>query len=165
MAGMAGMRYDHGQASPARRWRNRTRIVQFLVLGVFLVAAIASVAFLGNLANSFDDKTQTIPEAFPSETLSAVKPTQGPTDEAPQHSASGQRQQGRCAGFGRIGICLKSALRHHHAGPHSCGPQELTGTRTNGQSIVILDQDAVTAVAQGLTGDSLGNYALAAGPG
>ncbi len=71
-----------GQAVPARRRRNRTRNVLFLFLGVFLVAAIASVAFLGNLATSFDDKTQTIPEAFPSETLRPVKPTQGPAAEA-----------------------------------------------------------------------------------
>lgn len=76
------MSYADGQEVPARRRRNRTRNVLFLVLGVLLVAAIASAAFLGNLATSFDDKTQTIPEAFPSETLRPVKPTQGPAAEA-----------------------------------------------------------------------------------
>ncbi|MGP9502856.1 LCP family protein [Specibacter sp. AOP5-B1-6] len=76
------MSNDAEQAQPARRRRNKRRNVLLVVLGLFLVAALASVVFVGNLARSFDTKTQKIPMAFPNETLRPVKPSEGPAADA-----------------------------------------------------------------------------------
>lgn len=82
---MCTMSADAQSPVPSRRRRNKRRnillIVLALVLVVSLAAAVGSV-YLGNLARSFDSKSQTIPQAFPHETLRPVKPTQGPAAEA-----------------------------------------------------------------------------------
>ncbi|PYI37986.1 transcriptional regulator [Arthrobacter psychrolactophilus] len=75
---MSHMSEDEGHAVPVRRRRARQRNIFLVFLGIFVVAAIVSVAFLGNLAVSFDNKTQTIPSAFPNETLRPTKATEGP---------------------------------------------------------------------------------------
>ncbi|WP_283460395.1 LCP family protein [Arthrobacter sp. H35-D1] len=46
------------------------------------LAGAVGVLYLGNLARSFDSKTQTIPQAFPQETLRPAKPTHGPAAKA-----------------------------------------------------------------------------------
>lgn len=67
---------------PLRRRRNRRRTVLFVVLGLFLVAALVSVGFIANLGRSFDTQTVKIPTAFPAETLRPEKPVQGPAANA-----------------------------------------------------------------------------------
>lgn len=76
------MSNDAEQALPARRRRNKRRYILLVILGVFLIAALASAVFVGNLAHSFDTKTQKIPAAFPRENLRPVKPSEGPAAEA-----------------------------------------------------------------------------------
>lgn len=79
------MSADAQNPVPSRRRRNKRRNILLIVLALVLVALLAGVVgvvYFGNLARSFDSKSQTIPEAFPSETLRPVKPTQGPAAEA-----------------------------------------------------------------------------------
>ncbi len=58
------------------------RNVLLAALGLVVVAAIFSVLFVASLARSFDTKTQTIPSAFPQESVRPPKPTEGPAAQA-----------------------------------------------------------------------------------
>lgn len=82
---MCTMSADAQSPVPSRRRRNKRRNILLIFLVLVLVVALAgavSVLYLGNLARGFDSQTQTIPQAFPQETLRPVKPTQGPAAKA-----------------------------------------------------------------------------------
>ncbi|MET4003858.1 LCP family protein required for cell wall assembly [Arthrobacter sp. UYCu511] len=67
---------------PARRRRNTGRSILLVFLAIFVIAALSSVAFIANLAHTFNSQTQSIPQAFPQERFRPVKPTEGPAAQA-----------------------------------------------------------------------------------
>jgi len=67
---------------PLRRRSKTRRNVLLTFLAVFVVAVVASGAFVYNLANTFDTQTQKIPHAFPDESLRPPKITEGPASSA-----------------------------------------------------------------------------------
>lgn len=70
------------QPVPARRRHHTRGKILLVVLALFLAAALGSLAFVANLAHTYDQQTQKIPHAFPDETVRPVKVTQGPAAEA-----------------------------------------------------------------------------------
>lgn len=72
--GMMASMMDETQPDVRPRTRRKTRRnVLFVFLGIFLVAAIVSGAYVFNLANSFNGQTQKIANAFPEESTRPTK--------------------------------------------------------------------------------------------
>lgn len=67
---------------PAPKRRKGRRNVLFFFLGLVLVAAIASGAFVANLANNFNSQAHKIADAFPSEASRPAKAVEGPASKA-----------------------------------------------------------------------------------
>ncbi|WP_258066854.1 LCP family protein [Arthrobacter sp. GMC3] len=93
---------DTGQ--PARRTRTIRRNVLLTFLGIFLIALVASGAFIFNLANSYDTKTQKIEHAFPDETLRPAKPTEGPASNAMNILLLGSDSRGDAVDLAEEGV-------------------------------------------------------------
>jgi len=86
---------------PRRKIR---RNVLLVFLGIFLLAIVASGAFIFNLANSYDTKTQKIEHAFPDETLRPAKPTEGPASEAMNIVLLGSDSRGDAVDLAEEGV-------------------------------------------------------------
>lgn len=67
---------------PVHKRRKGRRNVLFFFLGLFLVAAIASGAFVANVANNFNSQAHKIASAFPSDANRPAKAVEGPASNA-----------------------------------------------------------------------------------
>lgn len=65
---MADQNTDHGQDEDVRRRKHPVRVIILSLVALVVIAAVVAGTYLFSLARSFDTKTETIAEAFPTET-------------------------------------------------------------------------------------------------
>ncbi len=76
------MNLESEEVRPRHGRSKSRRNVLFVFLGLFVVAAVVSTIFVVSLAQSFDNKSQTIETAFPDEASRPVKAVDGPSSNA-----------------------------------------------------------------------------------